>query len=200
MAPKRELIATSPVSEFGELDPTLDEGVDGIRPDFTYVPGWSDVKHQRDIALAEYQAGTRAGKDVPTLPGNVRWVRCRAANGHEDGVKLMGAKISGYRAMTKSDLGTAYLTAMPPGSRELPDGAIVNSAGDCQLMFCEAPVAARNLRNKTNRWLDASHQVRAAEAEVSSEGLAFKDIQGADNQSIVESTKPSDGRSVKRGT
>jgi len=199
MAVKRELIATKPISEFGELDQTLLDTPDATAPDMTYTPGWSDLKHQRDVELAEYTQGTRAGKDVSALPGHLRLVRRMSVGGQVDGKKLMSAANTGGRPVTKDDIGKVpWLTAMPPGARELPDGTIVNAAGDCQYMWWDAKQAAVNLHRKTRRWQEQSGVVADAGKDISDEGLTFRDIRGRNDQPIVDSTKPSEGKSVKR--
>lgn len=186
---KRPLIATQPISEFGELDPTLDDQNYDAAPDMTYTPGWSELRRQRDQQMQEYQEGRRAGKDVMALPGNLRLVRRQSVGGKMDGVKMMGARNNGYRAVTQADLGQPWFTEMPIGAAALPDGTIVNSAGDCQWMWCDAPQAARNKARNTTRWMAQSGGVEQAKG---GDDMKFSDIADAGN-SVVDSAKPVKG-------
>lgn len=153
---KRPLIRTSPVSEFGEFDAeVLEAGApNGRVMDPTYVPGWSELRYQRDLEMAEVVHGVRAAGDVKPLPGNVRLVRRSTAGGSFDGRKLMASANNGYRPITKADVGEDWFTELPAGAKVLEDGSIVNAAGDMQYMFCTAQRAAANLRTKTQRMLD----------------------------------------------
>lgn len=150
--PIRPLINSEPVSEFGAAHGDLPKDLAAV--DLLYVPGFSELRETRDVEIAEYRDGTRHGKDVSTLPANVRWV---AATVGSDGVvrskKLMTAANKGYRPVTKDMLPDehgkprhAWLTGLPPGAKINPDGSISNAAGDLQLQWCDQPTAARNQR------------------------------------------------------
>jgi hypothetical protein len=160
--PKRPLINTEPVSEFGAAmaedfaDPATQNH------DLLYVPGFSDLRYQRDIELREYAEGSRLGKDVSTLPGHAMWVSVtKGAGDAPSSAKQMRAVNDGYYAATTDMVGKKkWLTKMPPGARTLPTGEIVNAAGDLMLMFADAPVARRNQVRKA----------RAAEALVDGVG------------------------------
>lgn len=153
---KRKLIRTTPVSEFGEYEQeAADLGGSGDRVmDPTYVPGWSELRHERDRQMAEVVQGVRQPGDVKPLPVNVRLVRRSTAGGAFDGRKLMASQNNGYQPITKEHLGEDWFTDMPAGAKLLEDGTIVNAAGDMQYMFCSAPRAATNLKRKTQRMLD----------------------------------------------
>lgn len=156
---KRPLIRTTPVSEFGEFEASEMETAFHERAvDNTYVPGWSDKRHQRDREMAEVAEGTRRAEEVSALPGNVRLVRRSSANGVFDGKKLMTARTNGYRPIVLEDKGKDWFTDLPPGAKVLEDGSIVNAAGDMQYMYCEARQAAANLQRKTTRMLDMAAQ------------------------------------------
>ena len=151
---KRPLIRTEPVSEFGEFEASAFEGFGEDRVmDYTYVPGWSDLRHQRDRELAEVAEGTRKPEDVISLPGNVRLVR-RMGGGNFDGKKIMAARNNGYRPIVDADRGQPWFTDLPPGAKVLEDGSIVNAAGDMQYMYAPPERAAHNLKQKTQRMLD----------------------------------------------
>ena len=154
MAKKRPLIVSKPVDEFGEVTVELDElDQTNMAVDMTYVPGWSELKYQRDAALADLAAGRCTAAEVPSLPVNVRMVRRAGIGGQSDGSKLMMAFNNGYKPIPKKHIGQAWFTALPPGAREMEDGSIVNAAGDCQYMYCEGPRAALNKRRATERML-----------------------------------------------
>lgn len=151
---KRPLIRTEPVSEFGEFEASAFEGMGDERVmDFTHVPGWSELRHTRDVELAEVAAGTRRPEEVSALPGNVRLVR-RMGGGQFDGKKLMASRNNGYRPITEADKGKPWFTDLPAGAKVLEDGSIVNAAGDMQYMYAPPERAAHNLKVKTKRMLD----------------------------------------------
>lgn len=79
---KVPLINTTPPPEFGELkeSPEFHDAA-GMDRDFSYVPGFSELRRARDVAIAEVRAGRRSAKDVPTLPVNFRWARCETKIG-----------------------------------------------------------------------------------------------------------------------
>ena len=189
---KRELIATKPVSEFGETDPSLGDMGDG-KIDLTYTPGWSELRKRRDEEVAEWVGGTRHGKDVMVLPGNLRLVRRTSVSGELDGKKSMAAHNTGGRLVTSQDIGQPWFTAMPPGAKALLDGTIVNAAGDCQYMWWEAPQAAARKQRNEHNWLEASGAQIEKGADISGEGMKFHDIEAQDGGSIVDRA-PSKGR------
>lgn len=154
MAKKRPLIVSKPVDEFGEVSADLEElDQTNMAADMTYVPGWSELKYQRDAALADLAAGRATAAEVPSLPVNVRMVRRAGINGAAEGRKTMMAFNNGYKPITKKHIGQTWFLDMPPGARELEDGSIVNAAGDCLYMYCEGPRAALNKRRATERML-----------------------------------------------
>lgn len=178
---KKPLIATGIHTEFGEVldDPTRPM-LGGQRADVTYVPGHSERRWERDVALAEARKGLRSLKDVPVLPGNVRWVRRSHANGAPGRSKEMGARNSGYRYVTDADIGPDKLvTEAPTGAQKLPDGTY--AMGDTVLMYCDAPTAARNAyakQDKTQRRLLGA-QEKADTSGVETEKRLMEPLAGA---------------------
>ena len=163
---RRPLVNGQPVDEFGAVSEaeSFHDPV-GQGQDLLYVPGWSQLRQERDKQLAEYNAGTRLGQDVLALPVNVRWTRrADIKEGRPDPQKLASVANQGYRAVTKEMVGKEkWLTELPPGASVQADGTIRNAAGDLQLMYAPASVAARNARRKA----DASRaQVEAAGTQV----------------------------------
>jgi hypothetical protein len=138
------ILNTEPPPEFGELKemPEFHDS-QGMDRDYTYVPGFSELRRARDLAIAEVMAGKRAAKDVPSLPLNFRWARCQSRKGEPDTRKVIRAGNRGYRSVTKDDVGPGkLLAAMPAGSVGMPDGTI--RQGDTQLMVAPADRVARN--------------------------------------------------------
>lgn len=165
MSTIRPLVNTEPVDEFGAI--TEDEQFDNpetVAGDLTYVPGWSEMRRQRDIQIAEWRNNRRLGKDVMTLPVNVRWGRRMTVGQQPDSVKLQGHANTGYRAVTEKDKGQSWFTDLPPGSRVMKDGTIVNAAGDQVLLVCTAEQARKNRRRKA--------QAAEAQQETANEGSA----------------------------
>lgn len=142
---RKPLIETATVDEFGHFDDT--DLLFSDRPDVTYVPGFSDIRRERDIQIAEVVHGDRDPKTVRKLPVNVRWSRSQTINKQEpDSRKIIQAEMDGYRAATKADIGSEWLTALPPGAKIQADGSI--TSGDTKLMVAPAEVAARNRGRK----------------------------------------------------
>lgn len=155
MAEKRKLVRSTPVSEFGEFEAEIENiATSGQVLDPTWVPGWSDLRHQRDREMAEVVAGTRRPEEVKALPVNVRLVRRSSAGGAFDGRKLMAAANAGYKPITQDHVGEDWFTDLPAGAKVLEDGSIVNAAGDMQYMYTPGPRAAALLKVKTQRMLD----------------------------------------------
>lgn len=149
---RKSLIEAATENEYG-IDPsTIDmEGVDisGGR-DVTYVPGYSDMRRERDEAIHDVVNGDRDPATVPKMPVYLRWVRAFSAKKQEtDGTKPFSAEMNGFRSVKEEDIGNPWLTEMPPGARVLPDGSIAQ--GDTILFVATAEAAARN--SKRNRMM-----------------------------------------------
>lgn len=143
MSKVRPVIDAVTLNEFGEVNPADLVAPGTSAPDATYTPGWSELRHQRDIEMKEYRAGTRAAKDVKPLPGNVRLVRrTKAGSQDPDVTRATWINNAGYRPIRKADIGQPWFKAMPPGAFELPDGSIAK--GDCVYMYAEQQTAALN--------------------------------------------------------
>jgi len=174
----RPLIVTKPVDEFGEADEELaDMDQTGMLRDLTYVPGWTELRYERDLALAEVAQGRRLASEVPALPVRVRMVRRSGVSGASQGQKLMAAFNDGYKPITKEHIGQAWFTALPPGAKYLEDGTIANAAGDCLYMYVEGPRAALNARRAKERMLGMAEQA----------GLNPRDADGNSEAGITQS-------------
>lgn len=147
---KRELIPTAMRTEFGDVwEDSSFHDTAGANRDYTYVPGYSDLRRQRDAAIAkemDIAQGNHARvnwKNVPTLPVRLQWVRTtKVISGAPDNTKEIDAGSNGYRKVTKEDVGQPWMTALPQGVTILADGSL--QKGDTVLMMCDAKQAARN--------------------------------------------------------
>lgn len=146
---KRPLVETKIRTEFGDVldDPSFHD-VAGADRDLTYVPGFSDMRRARDIALADIASGKRQKHEVTLtpLPVNVRWVRTTTVGGSPDGRKQIMAGNLGYTAVTKDSIGEPWLTALPPGCVVNADGTL--QKGDTMLFVADGATAARNAARK----------------------------------------------------
>ena len=147
---KRELVPTALRTEFGEVweDSAFHETA-GANRDYTYVPGYSDLRRARDMAIAKEMDAAQGNqarmnwKNVPTLPVRLQWVRTsKVISGQPDNTKEIDAGSNGYRIATSSDVGQAWMTALPQGCTIGADGSL--RKGDTVLMVCDAKQAARN--------------------------------------------------------
>lgn len=148
MTPK-PIVATASLTEFG--DPSAEDIKEITTPggpdyDRTFVPGFSDLRIKRDLAVAEHRAGRISSADVPNLPANIRWVRCASKEGN-DNTKVFGSGTNGYKLVSKDDVGEGKtITKMPGGAVQQADGTI--RLGDCVLMITDNKTAARNAARK----------------------------------------------------
>ncbi len=176
MSNPRPLVPTAIWTEFGALhdDPATLMNEMGMNRDITYVPGFSDLRREADLARAE-------GRKPEPLPVNVRWARRTKANGTPTQERVIVMKGKHYRPVTKKDpeAGPVWLKGMPPAASFLADGTIASA--DMQLMVCDQQAAQRNAAYKLLRWNElntaseseaialASKQVKGSEAEVTRE-------------------------------
>ena len=158
---KVPLIHTEPPPEFGELATSPDFlDPNAMNSDYTYVPGFSELRIARDNAIVEVLQGKRSAKDVPTLPVNFRWARCQDKEGKPDTRKVIRAGNRGYRLVTQDQVGDGKLLAsMPAGTKVGPDGSI--RQGDTVLMVADAKDVARNEFQKRARTESATKGAEA---------------------------------------
>lgn len=142
------LVLTAPVSEFGDLPEGFNDPQEQDR-DNSYVPGFSDMRRARDVAIAHYVRHKGERSAIQPLPVNLRWARNQNMKGDPDSSKQFGHGGRGYRVATKTDVGQAWLTKLPPGAELGADGSI--RKGDTVLMVCDAQQAAKNQRAKEIR-------------------------------------------------
>lgn len=168
---KRELIPTIQTA-YGPVVEGEDFYTAGPGGDVTYVPGYSDLRKERDLAIADR-------KKPLTLPVRLQWARNARVSGEPDSTKQWEYQSLKYRPVTKDDLGEAWFTAMPPAGSVAPDGSI--RMQDMTLMVCDAQTAAQN----------AARVQRATERQTASIGgklLSQGDrVKGSDP--TVESTR-----------
>lgn len=147
---KRELVPTTIRTEFGEvLDSPEFYDTMGAALDHTYVAGYSNLRRERDAAIArelkEHDGNSSKinWKNVPTLPVRLQWARTtKVIGGQPDNTKEVDFGSQGYRFANKSDIGQPWLKEMPQGATTTADGSI--KKGDTTLMVCDAKTAARN--------------------------------------------------------
>ncbi len=144
------LILSQPASEFGDhIDSAAFADPNIMDRDMSYVPGFSDLRRQRDLKVAEYVNHRCAKSDIPELPVNVRWGRNQKIAGTPDSSKIFGHSLNGYRAATTKDISDtpgSWLRAMPPGAESNADGTI--RKGDTILLVATKERAATNARRK----------------------------------------------------
>lgn len=139
----KPLTASQPLSEFGDLHQSSDfNDPHFMDRDQSYVPGFSEMRRDRDMKVAEFHAGSISRADVPSLPVNLRWARNQNRQGNPDNSKPYNHSRKGYRLVTAKDEGQAWFTQIPPGAQIGADGSIRN--GDCVLMVASAQDAARS--------------------------------------------------------
>ena len=150
----KPLVHVNQVSEFGAFHEA--EGTTEVESlaqrDYTYVPGFSDMRKRRDLDIAKVHRGDIKGKDVSILPVNMRWFRAVRGSGSDpDQMRMAHARNQKYRAVTKDDIGQPWLTELPPGGQIAPDGTIKSAAGDTALYVTDRENAARiAMRRKKN--------------------------------------------------
>lgn len=166
-SPVRPLVPSAPLSEFGDFhqsaefnDPHLNDR------DGSYVPGFSEMRRNRDIAVATYTANPTAENRtaITPLPVNLRWARNQTKSGSPDNAKPFVHGRKGYRAVdAKQHAGQDWLTEIPPGAVIQADGTIRN--GDCILMWAPAEKAAQSERMKQRLTTERIEGVKASFAQ-----------------------------------
>ena len=132
---KRELIPTVKTAYGPVVEDDAFYEESGHGGDITYVPGYSDMRKARDIALAK-------GKAPQALPVRLQWARNARVSGEPDSTKQWEYQSQKYRPVTESDIGQDWLKEMPPAATVGPDNSI--RMQDMTLMVCDARDAARN--------------------------------------------------------
>ena len=145
--------------------------------DYTYVPGFSELRFARDSAINEVRKGTRRASEVPSLPHNFRWARCQNKKGEPDSRKVISAGNRGYVAVTKEQVGEGKLLEnLPAGARFNASGEI--QQGDTVLMIAPADRVARNEFRKRAKTESAT---KGAEAgfEAALQAVGGRPVKGA---------------------
>ena len=174
----KPLVDVNVVSEFGGIEDMSEFKEEGIsQRDYTYVPGFSDMRVNRDLDLARLHRNEIKGKDVSILPVNMRWFRTVKGSGSDpDQMRLAHARNQRYRAATKDDIGQPWMTELPPGGQIAPDGTIKSAAGDLALHVIDREGAARiALRRKK----EIEESVSGLEYEVGGLGQVGSQHKGA---------------------
>lgn len=178
---KRKLVDANLVTEFGGIEDMESFMAEGpAQRDYTYVPGFSEMRVKRDTDLKRLATGEIRGHEVSTLPVNCRWFRnMRGAGSDPDQVRAVYAMNSGYRAVTKDDLtqNHSWLTGMPPGGKIGPDGSILSAGGDLTLYVIDQQGAARNSYRRKKL---AEDMVGGMEMQAGGLGQVAQSHRGAD--------------------
>lgn len=147
---KRPLVDVNLTTEFGEILESEAFQADGVaHHDFTYTPGFSEMKVDRDGDIQRHARHEIKASEVRVLPVNLRWWRTVKGSGSDpDQMRVARARNLGYRAVTEADIGQPWLTEMPPGAMLAADGTIKTAAGDNVLMVADQQTAARNAMRK----------------------------------------------------
>lgn len=191
----KPLVDANLVTEFGPFhEAEGSHDVDQVQGrDYTYVPGFSGMRYQRDLDLARLHRGEIRGKDVSVLPVNLRWFRTVKGSGSDpDQMRVAHAKNSGYRPVTKEDVDAKpdWITEMPAGAMVAADGTIKTAAGDNALFICSQAVAARNAHRKK---VDTEAQVDGMDMRVDGNGAGLgvqgNRIKGAEPYITREASK-----------
>jgi len=171
MRQKKPIVTAEVVNEFGrfEADARSEDGrVNGL-----WTPGFSDLRHQRDLALKEFAEGEIKGNEVPTLPVNVRLVRnTKVGTAGEPDVRIVQSQGDGYRTINSEDVGEKWLTSLPPGAAWAADGTL--RKGDLTYMVIDREGAARN------RFRQQSQTMKQVEGAASSK---LEELRGISAQS-----------------
>jgi hypothetical protein len=145
----KKLVDANLVTEFGAIELTDEFRSEGVgQRDYSYVPGFSEKRVNRELDLAALHRGEIKGRDVRTLDENLRWFRRTEKNGQPDNSRIVDGKNQGYRPVTRSDVGQSWMTEPPPNSYFAADGVCTISGGDLVLMVCDKEHAARNAMRK----------------------------------------------------
>ena len=152
----KPLVPTMIRTEFGDvLESEAFQAATGAQGDVTYVPGYSDMRRQRDQQLKEVADGKRKAADVRTRPVRLHLTRVTKYSGQPDDRKAIEFRNQGYRAVTKDDIGKHdWITNLPEAAVLGPAGEI--RIGDTVLMMCDAKTATRNaaiVQMRTNQML-----------------------------------------------
>lgn len=180
----KPLVSANVLTEFGGVEMTpefMNEGP--AQRDYLYVPGPSDRRYERDIALSALHRGEIKANEVPTLEHNVRWFRIVSGAGSDPDMKrTVTAKTQGYRPVLWDEIGEGrVITDYPPGAMKAPDGTVRLAGGDQALFICDRANAARNAMRKKIRTEDS---VDGMEFKVDENGAGLgtvgKQLRGAD--------------------
>jgi hypothetical protein len=176
---KRPLVATAIRTEFGDVQESAEfYAAQGADRDLTYIPGFSDMRRERDLAIADVAAGRVDRRDakISPLPVNCRWVRKSTPKGAPDAMKQISSGQNGYKVVNKEQIGKVeWLTKLPPGATVEADGSI--SKGDLVLMVTEGKTAARNA---ARRQAQTNTMVRSAEETAGGLKALGANTRGAD--------------------
>jgi hypothetical protein len=155
---KRPLVPTAARAHLGEVRESSEfNDMGAAAQDLSYVPGYSDIRRERDRAMAE-------GRKPRPLRFRLQLVRVKNSAGAPD--SRMGAywRAKGYKEVQGSEMEGMGI-AMPVGGMMSAEGFV--DVGDTRLFVCDAERAARNERDwrRATDDLQATDSAPALEAE-----------------------------------
>ncbi len=176
---KKPLVDAALITEFGGIEDFETFQQEGVaQRDYTYTPGFSEMRVKRDTDLARLARGEIRAQEVSTLPVNLRWYRTVKGTGSDpDQMRVAHARNQGYRVVTKADIGQPWLTAVPPGGMIAPDGTIKSAAGDLALHMIDQQGAAK-LSYRKKQATEA--MVDGMEMQAGGLGAVGKSVRGAE--------------------
>ncbi len=166
---KKPLVDINLVTEFGGIEDLESFKAEGItQRDYTYVPGFSDMRQKRDLDLGAYKRHELKAREVSVLPVNMRWFRTVKGTGSDpDQMRIAHSHNLGYRAATKDDIGQRNSAAL----------AAMKAAGDLVLCVADQQTAARNAMR---RKIATEDMVDGMEMSEGGLGAIGKQLKGAD--------------------
>lgn len=181
MGDKKPLQDINLISEFGGIEDLESFKAEGVtQRDYTYVPGFSDMRVKRDLDLGAFKRHEIKAKEVSVLPVNLRWFRTVKGTGSDpDQMRIAHSRNLGYRPVTEKDKGQPWMTDLPPGAMVAPDGTVKSAAGDLQLCVVDQQGAARNAMR---RKIATEDMVDGMEMMDGGLGSVGKSLKGADPQ------------------
>lgn len=185
---KKPLYNATQVTEFGGIEDMESFKAEGVaQRDYTYVPGFSEMRVKRDEDLARFAAGEIQAKDISTLPVNARWFRQVKGSGSDpDQMRVAHAKNQGYRVVTKADIGQPWLKDVPPGGMIAPDGTIKSAAGDLGLFVIDQRGAARNAMQKKIRTEEMVDGMQFAAGGLGEVGKKVRDAEPIVTKEVIK--------------
>lgn len=178
----RPIVRTGIMTTYGELLDDPQTLMDAQYGDTTHVPGFSDLRHQHDVDVAE-------GRQPTPLPVNMRWVRRTRADGKPTNERVSVVAQAEYQPVQASQVGKeAWLTGMPRAAQVLPDGTL--ASGDAILMVQTARAAARSEIRKRTKWLEQNTASASEALDKALDKAGIRPVKGVNPETTTELAPP----------